>query len=315
MQTAQLIDSFPLQLDPRLMEEAVMLHMNGHLQEDEFRRARDRIYELSDEEERHNQFDQFHQQWFTRLNLRHSLIKALGEHPLLMRETGGCRVGRAVFPKEEGADLYGASPMTVVLKLRPESLLDHSALLAFLRHEFTHLTDMLDPCFNYEVELPKSEIGPSYDNVIRERYRVLWDTWIDGRLLHRGWAGEEARLQRLAEFRATFQMLGESAHTKFLEWFESPFHTHKEMVAFASHPETTVHSDQTSRQDRTGRCSLCRFPSFDLQNGRELPLQAVREIGLDFPSWRPHQGLCRQCADLYQSRSLSQSAEAALPRT
>jgi len=313
MPSSESIDPSRLQLDPRLMEEAVMLGIKGHPGEREFRHARDQIYELSDEEDRNRRFDLFHQHWFTQLNLERPIVQALSERPLLMRETEGCRVASVVFPKDEGADLYGATPMTIVLKLRPASLLDVPGLLAFLRHEFTHLCDMLDPCFNYEPELPKSEVGPSYDNLIRERYRVLWDTWIDGRLSHQGWAPEEIRPRRLAEFKAAFPMLNRSLHTKFLEWFDSPLHTHQELVAFALNPET-VDRPQTSQQRLTGRCPLCRFPSFDLQDGQDLPAQAVQEIALDFPNWQSHHGLCRQCADLYESRQLSKSAESALPK-
>ncbi|MFQ5929707.1 MAG: hypothetical protein ACE5MK_08400 [Acidobacteriota bacterium] len=305
---------FRLEFDNRLMEEAVMLRMAGHAQEGEFRRLRDRIYDLPNEEEREKQFNQLHQQWFLRLDLGHSVGRALGEQPLLMRNTRGCRVVRVIFPKEEGADLYGSPPMTIGLTLRASSLLNDSALLAFLRHEFMHLADMLDPCFAYEPELPRSEAGPTHDNLLRERYRVLWNTWIDGRLLRQKWAGEQVRQKRLAEFRATFPMLGGGSETKFSEWFDSPFHTHKDLVAFALHPETAG-PHYPSEQSGAGRCGLCQFPSFDLQDGRDLPAPTVEEVLVDFPNWRPNQGLCRQCADLYQSRHFSQSAEATLPKT
>jgi hypothetical protein len=312
MQLAQPAPPYRLEFDPRLMEDAVLLRVSGHAQEAEFHQERERIYDIADEEKRDKRFHQLHQQWFIRLDLAHTVESALGDYPLLGRDTRGCRVMFAMFSKEEGADLYGASPATIIIKLRPSSLLDASTLLTFLRHEFMHLHDILDPCFAYQLELPQSEVGPTYDNLIRERYRVLWDTWIDGRLLARGWAPARVKQKRRAEFEATFSMLGQSLETKFSQWFDWPVHKHEDLLDFALHPESE-HLQDSPQQIRTGRCPLCRFPSFDLQNGWDLSQETVQEIIADFPDWTSDQGLCRQCSDLYQARELSRSAEAALP--
>jgi hypothetical protein len=293
------------------MEGAVQLRISGHPEETEFHREREGVYEIRDEEKRDKRFRQLHQEWFLSLDLGHAVESALGDYPLLSRDTKGGRVMFAMFSKEEGADLYGNTPATIVIKLRPSSLLDASTLLTFLRHEFMHLHDILDPCFAYHLELPQSEVGPTYDNLIRERYRVLWDTWIDGRLLARGWAPASVKRQRQTEFEATFSMLGQSLETKFSQWFDWPFHKHEDLLAFALQPESEHLQDR--QQIQTGRCPLCRFPSFDLQNGRDLSPETVQDIVADFPDWTSDQGLCRQCSDLYQARELSRSAEAALP--
>ena len=312
MQLAQPAPPYRLEFDPRLMEDAVLLRISGHIQEAEFHQERERIYEIRDEEKRDKRFREFHQQWFVRLDLAHAVESALDDYPLLTRDTQGCRVMFAMFSTQEGADLYGDSPATIVIKLRPCHLRETSTLLAFLRHEFMHLHDILDPCFAYQLELPQSEVGPTYDNLIRERYRVLWDTWIDGRLLARGWAPAAVKQRRLAEFKATFSMLGEGWEAKFSEWFTWPVRRHEDLLAFALHP-VSEHPHDDSQQIQTGRCPLCRFPSFDLQDGRGVDSQTVQEIVADFPDWTSDQGLCRQCSDLYQARELSRSAEAALP--
>ncbi|MDA2933026.1 hypothetical protein MYX82_01645, partial [Acidobacteria bacterium AH-259-D05] len=301
MSTAASFANFRLEFDPRLMEEAVMLRSAGHPQEAEFRRSRNPIYGMRDAEERDAQFQQFHQRWFVRLDLGGNVMTALREQPLLMRNTRGCHVTYVPLQKAEGADLHGSSPRTIVLKLRPASLLEDSFLLGFLRHEFMHLADLLDPSFAYEANLPKSDTGPAHDNLIQERYRVLWDAWIDGRLLGRGWARKEVGQERLAEFKAAFPMLGESSEKIFSTWFEAPFHSHNDLLTFALNPEPAG-LEQTPEWSKTGRCPLCLFPSFDLQDGRDLPSQTLQEIRGDFLHWRPHEGLCRQCKDLYESR-------------
>ncbi len=163
---------------------------------------------------------------------------------------------------------------------------------------------MLDPGFGYEPELPQLEATPALDKLIRDRYRVLWDCWIDARLLHRSWAPPQVRDHRLTEFRATFPMLGERCESLFAEWFEQPFHTHQAMVDFAVHPEAgKVVSSEGALG--TGHCSLCQFPSFDLQSGIHLSEEIQHEISNDFPEWKSNQSLCRQCAELYRSRHLS----------
>jgi len=313
MQLAQPAPPYRLEFDPRLMEDAVQLHISGHAREAEFHQERERIYEIRDEEKRDKGFRELHQQWFVRLDLAHVVERALDDYPLLKRDTRSCRVMFAISSKQEGADLYGDSPATIVIKLRPCHLLDTSSLLAFLRHEFMHLHDILDPCFAYQLELPQSEVGPTYDNLIRERYRVLWDTWIDGRLLSRGWAPAAVKQRRQAEFKATFSMLGEGWEVSFSQWFSWPVHRHEDLLTFALHP-VSEHPQESPQQIKTGRCPLCRFPSFDLQDGRGLDSQTVKEIVSDFPDWTSNQGLCRQCSDLYQARELSRLAEAALPR-
>ncbi len=312
MQLAQPAPPYRLEFDPRLMEDAVLLGINGHAQEAEFHQEREQIYEIRDEEKRDKRFRELHQQWFVRLDLADAVEGALGDYPLLKRDTRSCRVMFAVFSKQEGADLYGSSPATIVIKLRPCNLLDTSTLLPFLRHEFMHLHDILDPCFDYQLELPQSEVGPTYDNLIRERYRVLWDTWIDGRLFRQNRAAANVKQRRQAEFKATFSMLGEGWEARFSQWFDRPVHKHEDLLAFALQPESE-HLQNNPQQTQTGRCPLCRFPSFDLQNGRDVPPKTVQEIVGDFPDWTSDQGLCRQCSDLYQAREMSRSAEAALP--
>lgn len=303
---------FHLEFHPGLVEEAVLLHMEGHSEAGEFRQARDGVYDLADEEERERRFRKLHQQWFLHLGMDQPVAGALGEQPKLLQGTRGCYVSLVFSSKQEGADLHGSSPKTVVLKLRAARLLDGPALRTFLRHEFMHLADMLDPCFGYKPELPRSEVGPAYDNLIRGRYRVLWDTWIEGRLLRRGWAAQGVREQRLAEFRAVFSMLGESCEANFSQWFHGPFRTHQELLRFALDPQGTS-GDQELKNPGSARCPLCQFPSFDLEEGKDLPAAVLKEILVDVPTWKPGQGLCRQCRDLYLGRPLSRSAEATLP--
>ena len=191
---------------------------------------------------------------------------------------------------------------------------------ALLRHELTHVGDMLDPAFGYERALPPSDVGPSGDNILRDRYRVLWDVTIDGRLARashdrcsvrlpfggpqgrqpdRAGHADATRTARWQEFTATFPMLGDRSGAAFDDWFDRIRPTHAALAAFAQAPNG---AGSTNPAD-SGRCPLCRFPvaSLDRQPGR-LSADAVAAIRRDYPIWSIEQGLCSQCLDLYEAR-------------
>ena len=292
---------------PDLIEETVLaaevVVCSGDAQA--FRRERDRIYERSDPDRRELEFRALHLAWFARLGLSRAVGDILNEFPELGVRLGEARVLRALTRREEGADLLdqllpGAShqPLLVV-RLRPATLLDHNSLETLLRHELMHVVDMLDPGFGYERSLPSSDDGPSADNILRDRYRVLWDTTIDGRLVRSGKVGPGAREARRREFVATFMMLGERGGDAFAEWFDQPRPTHAAMVAFAQSPHETGSGPSTN----PGRCPLCRFPVAALEpHPSRLSAAAEAILRADFPGWVPKQGLCAQCLDLYEAR-------------
>jgi hypothetical protein len=189
-----------------------------------------------------------------------------------------------------------------VLRLRPESLLDEHGLHALLRHELMHVADMLDPAFGYERALPPSDGGPSADNILRDRYRVVWDATIDGRLARAGFGSPATRDARAREFAAAFSMLGERCASAFEEWWDAEHPLHPEMVAFATLTALTPFAGGPSRA-YAGRCPVCRFPTASLDDrAAAIAPDVVNAIREENPAWRVEQGLCSQCVDLYEAR-------------
>jgi hypothetical protein len=226
-----------------LVEEAVLLSERTLSAADRraFRRDRDRIYEIADVEERDRRFRILHRDWFVRLDLGRAIEDSVSE-PL--GQSGRLRHGRVVYaisPRDEGADLVdhvnaaGDTEPLLVIRLRPATLMDAFAVATLLRHELTHVADMLDPVFGYQRTLPPRDEGPSADTIVRDRYRVLWDVTIDGRLARSG-HGTIARATRWAEFAATFPMLGEQSRELFDRWFTLEHPTHAALAAFACDP-------------------------------------------------------------------------------
>jgi hypothetical protein len=101
---------------------------------------------------------------------------------------------------------------------------------------------MLDPAFGYVRELPRVDTDPALVNLFRERYRVVWDATVDGRLCGEGLLETRARSLRFAEFTRAFPMLADSAEAAFASWFEGSRPTHAAFVAFIQAPQPSTHS-------------------------------------------------------------------------
>ena len=168
-----------------------------------------------------------------------------------MRTAERFLVAYAASAREEGAELFVAERRrSVAIRLAPATLLGPERLLELLRHELLHVADMLDPRFAYEPWFPSLDAGPAHRELLKDRYRVLWDAYIDGRLSRVGRAPAGIRAVRLSEFRRAFPMLGERAEAEFERFFSAVSLRHAELMAFAVDPE-----------NGRGCCPLCRFPT------------------------------------------------------
>jgi len=305
-----------IEYESRLVEEAVLLALRGGTEERAFRRQRDPLYGLADPEARDAGFRAFHAAWFERLGLDREIAHALQEQPSIAASTSRCLIAHASLSRDEGAELFvsadneapEAFQRAVVIRLRPETLTRPDGLRLLLRHELFHIADILDPRFGYAPALPVTDAGPSHERILRDRYRVLWDAHIDGRLSRLGWALAEIRADRLGEFARAFPMLGDLTEALFDRFFSAPSLSHADLVAFAVDPEGML--DRSSGGRRTGgSCPLCRFPTHVFEPEPDRLPRAVREqIRSDFPAWESAIGLCLQCADLYRARLLSPSS-------
>jgi hypothetical protein len=253
---------------------------------------------------REAQFQRLALHWFTRFGLRERLEGIIHQHASFASSVATGRIVRAVKGSAEGADLVdvtarespGSRPMLVV-RLRPESLLAPEPLAAFLRHELMHIRDMLDPAFGYDRTPPQSDAGPSADNLLRDRYRVLWDVTIDGRLAQASPGRPQVRDLRWREFKRAFAALGDGCADAFDHWWNLPHPTHAALLAFATAPPGAAFGHGT------GRCPICQFPVASLDpRVATLPEHVVRALQAEHGSWQREHGICSQCVDLYGAR-------------
>lgn len=243
---------------PELVEEAVLLAEPGLARPDRraFRRERDPLYEIVDQEGRDERFRALHMLWFLRLDLHRAIDQSVGDVPDLERQLDEARVLRALTGDDEGADLVdkvvpgragsaGTRP-SLVIRLRPSLLLDADRVRVLLAHELMHVRDMLDPRFGYERVMPPPP-APLTEIALRDRYRVLWDATIDGRLARAGRVPEDVRAARRREFEATFHMIAGRGPKTFDAWFDRGQPTHAELMAFAQAP--TLDLKEASYED------------------------------------------------------------------
>ena len=311
-QQAPSLDGYPLRFDGVLVEKAVlgrMRELSLHLQAP-FHRDREPIYEISDLDEREAAFRRVHGRYFEQLGLGAPFQRALIERPSVVSGTGRCHILPATSRTEEYADLLvsrarpggeSAPTRTLAVRVRPEALLHPASLLRFLRPELLHIADMLDPDFGYHKDLPPTELGPSFENLLRDRYRILWRTTVDGRLYREGFSTEETKGARRREFARTFRMLGDRLDEGFRVWFERPRPRHAAMIAFARNPRC---DGGVKPGGWTGFCPVCRLPTAEPAPGSDrLPAEVARRIREAHPGWRTEQGVCFQCAYLYEVRT------------
>ena len=189
--------------------------------------------------------------------------------------------------------------MTLLLSLQASRCLETPQVVTFLQHELLHVSDMLDPAFAYE---PHPELGgacDAEDDATRERFALLWDLAVEGRMRRQGWqvsVEESARRRTFERAFASWDPARQQAVWQALQtrtrW------TQHQLLALAQ-------DERLTRMLGEGgvRCPLCHFPTregvCDWEGERAAIVEAIRA---DYPRWSPSQGACLQCVELYRSR-------------
>lgn len=300
---------YRLDFDPGLVEEAVLLAVAAAPRPlgRRFREERDPIYEIADEERREAAFGVLHGRWLTELGLAAAVRGAVESEPAVLAGTRRCLVLKTASSRREYADLRGGpssggesrqGPPVLAVSLRAETLADPRLLRSFLERELIFVADLLDPAFGFRADLDPAGDRRGLGSLILQRYRLLWETTVDGRLAARGRLAPAAEEERRRRFLAAFAPLGAAAHAAFERFFRSPRPSHAELVAYAREPR----GDGASGSGR--ECPLCGMPSYHLHpDPAALDHRVLAEIRRRVPDWNPGLGLCRQCADLYAARA------------
>ncbi len=312
-----------IQYDPALIEQATFLAARRDKSlERELHAAIDPLYEIRDEEQRRRAFENAYRALFAKLRLDKPVTDLIAERALIDRHVGECVVRGATRRKDESAELFvvdtGAkttpADRTLVIQICPESLLDGDRLASRLKRELLHVSDMLDERFAYKKETIAPDTPRSRQNLIRDRYRVLWDVYVEGRLSREG-ANDEGTMQRLQRmFSRVFADCDVDWCTQtFRRVFDAPAVTHPTLLAFAHAPKTHglqsagVSEAPGGRTTGTGQtpgeqCPLCGFPTHDwFEFDGDAGYTVAERVQAAYPQWSRERGACRQCAEMYAS--------------
>ena len=295
-----------LRYDEDFIEAAIFLCASGRrkgvpsLQIARFQREREKLYGILDPDERNTAFFKLHLDWFREWGLEQPLTDSLKEYPLVREQLGVFAVRKTAGKNDEGAELYvnESGQRTGLLALRMERLTDDSAFRSYLRHEFTHLHDMLNPAFGYSPELDLPGLNAAQKRLARERYRLLWDITIDGRLAAGGHAPMATREQHAAAFACGYSFWSEQMQAEVFDslWQDgSPRHV--DLLALIADPRG-LREAQSAAPGAV--CPLCAFSSFHWANTAALPEDITRRIVTEFPGWSRDQGLCGRCLEAYE---------------
>lgn len=192
-----------IRFDPTFVEEAVFLEVSrltnaGHRRVvSSFHREREAVYQLADGQQRDAAFRQLAHRYFQTLGFSELFAERLAEFSSLSSRVDLAIIRRVWRRKDEQVELYfnhtGAVQPTrhastvLVIGLQPARCLDRERLTAFLRHELMHVADMLAPAFAYDPHPALGGENEPEQELIRVRFRALWDVWVHARCAQRGW--------------------------------------------------------------------------------------------------------------------------------
>jgi hypothetical protein len=252
-----------IEYEQSLVETAVFLAVRHEERlECELHEVIDPLYEIPDEELRQREFVPVFREFFTKLGFDRLIDGLLAERPLVGELVDRCVVREAPRKKAESAELLVQSDednaaRTLVFQICPQSFLDsgdttvsnplRTGFITLMRRELLHVADMLNEQFGYVREIFSGE--PSWQNLQRDRYRVLWDTYVAGRLDREefGDKDEKDRLER-AFGRVFANCAAGTDRRVFTGIFDAPSLTHRNFMEWAREPASLLDSSPVPTQ-------------------------------------------------------------------
>ena len=267
-----------------------------------FHQSREKAYSFLDPDERQEAFARVHQEFFQEWGLRAALDSGLARFQNLQQHLMAAAFRKARVRTEEGADLH-VNPdarRRAIVALLPERMASTDRLDPFLNHELQHVSDMVDPAFEYDAEGVSAGASPSQQRLVRERYRLIWDVTIDGRLGRCGFATVATEAERSAEFERAFGFLADRSD-RFVQLWEGDHPTHTEVLSLARDPR----GFNNTRQIEPGApCPLCGFATFQWIRAADISAVVLGRIRKDFKEWHEDEALCARCAEMYEATAM-----------
>lgn len=304
-----------IEFDPRLIEESVFLALREdardvRVEAARYHRLADPIYTLADPDERDAAFAALYRETFLRLGLQRASEESAQPFSSMNAGLQSLVLAYSHSRKDEEAELY-CNPrkgFTAMLRVRPETLIcaDDFKRLAF--HEFSHIDDMANPDFGYTPSLEIAGLNAEQKAMVRDRYRVLWDIYIDARLKLKALPGKHARQWHELNFLRFFgaSETTEAIFSRLWDGGFMPHTTNQTLIDAATNPEGLACWAQWEKPEAVQAavrrfatvCPFCECPTIDwVQEPGRLDHAIVERVKQKVPAWTPDSGLCNQCVE------------------
>lgn len=295
---------------PDLVQDVVFVEIKkkeGTEVYDEYYKLANDIYEGEDDN-RGKKFRKLDITFFHRLGLHKTINEVLSEFPEFEEKINTFYVWKARTIHDAGSDL-ASDGIEAFLKLFPEDFDDISLLVAMLRHESMHISNMLDNDFGYKNgRLATSSLQ---ENVVKDRYRVLWDIFIDSRLEKLRKEMPNIKEERFQEFHALFKSVVPGKEREIFEklWSANNF-THERLRELANEPGLVAAyvGVEVNIKDAEGPlpghpCPLCTFPTQKWAKQDVIIKEVVELVRQDLAGWESDHGICETCYDYYLNKA------------
>lgn len=309
-----------IEYDPYLMQDVVFQEVKRREKGGDFglfgeyHEHADPIYERFPIEEREREFRKLHKRFFLKLGFGEVIDKALEMFPEIRSKLEAVIVSTAITKRDEGADL-GNDFKYVGIKIQVERFLDPPDLKKYLRHELMHVSDMIDDHFRYEYRERLNVSSAAEENIIRDRYSILWDIYIDSRLTREGKETVSDKDGRYREFEGLYQKIPHALQIAvFNDLWQMEKLTHNQIFEMAEdtakllqrldiHPLKEGVSDSEKILLPGSLCPLCRFPTYNFVDGLgRLDENVIKLIKEEYPGWGVEEGACERCIEAYEVR-------------
>ncbi len=325
---------YKIEYDPRLTEEVVSQGIKSLEQEgsmripDSFREACEPIYDKypiadRDDIDFEDAFRGIYLRFFKILGYEEIVRSALLEYPVIDEHVGEIIVKVCYAVEKEEANLAKrkiedperGELAVITLQVTSPRFFEKEGLKIFLRHELMHVTDILDPLFCYD----NNPLGvtPSEECIIKNHYALIWDIYIDQRLVRSERLDPQAKDERRTEFDQTYRSIQEDDRISIFEglWQVEGL-THPQILACAKNPtglldyRAALSPEQIERQKQEKKkkihlpgmlCPLCKFPTHRWKEEESILKEVVEKIKEDAPNWDPSDGICERCDEVYRA--------------
>jgi hypothetical protein len=244
--------------DPRFVEEAAFLAARRDPEKECALHERlDPLYGIADAEWRQRVFREAYGELFGRFGLDRIIPAHVRTFPLMTDRIDRCIVREAVHGRAQSVDLYGKKSddrekgrrPTLIMALCPESFVDWERISPWLYRQLRHVEDMVDDGFAYDAQLPAA--SPMRRNLIRDRYSVLWDLFVEGRLIRSGVLDNNAVEKLWSSFLAAFTRDGRAPSRAIFErLLTDDGLTHPRLLTWATEPGRWLADEEGKSNDR-----------------------------------------------------------------